>query len=122
LSESIVDGTGSGNYWRIDSNGAGLVIGSVQAVTSSISAGSKTFGSIWAGSPATQIRPNNTSRISLTMFNNGTSTVYLGKTNTISGNGFPFISEASLTDEDSNDAWFAYLSTGSNNIRFIEVA
>jgi len=115
MSESIIDGTGSGNYWRINSDGAGLVTLDIGAT------GSKTFGQIFSGSPATQVAAASTSRESIIIYNNGSPTAFLGKSNAISGNGFPLKEDYSLTDEDTTDAWFAYTSTGSTDIRFIEV-
>ena len=114
-----MDGAGSGNYWKINSDGEGLVTG---PVTTSPTLGTKTFGLAWIGSPAVSIVATNTSRKTAILFNNSNSTVYLGKTSTISGNGFPFLSQETITDENSSDAWFGYIETGSADIRYIEVA
>lgn len=116
MGEYIIDGAGSGNVWKINSNGEGLV-----TMTPNLT-GTKTFGLAFAGSPAVSIVAANTTRKTAILFNNSNSTVYLGKTATISGNGFPFLSQETITDENSSDAWFGYIAAGSADIRYIEVA
>jgi len=37
MSETIIDGTGSGNYWRINNSGAGLVVLDAPVVIGSVS-------------------------------------------------------------------------------------
>lgn len=117
MPETIQDGAGSGNVWRIDSSGAGLVNTGMSTCI-----GAKTFGMAWAGSPAVSILAANVARKTAILFNNSNSTVYLGKTSTISGNGFQLLSQETLTDENSSDVWFGYIATGSADIRTIEVA
>lgn len=85
------------------------------------SPGVKTIGVAWAGSPAGSVAVASALRKSVVIFNNSSSTVYLGTgTGVIDTSGYPLLSYATLTDEDSSDDWYAYIGTGSADIRYIE--
>lgn len=62
-------------------------------------------------------------RISVLFSNNGAATLYLGKdaTLTTSNAGTFVASGANLPDSDSQDAWWGITSSGTADVRIIEV-
>lgn len=54
-------------------------------------------------------------------FNAGTVTVYLGSSSGVTpSGGFPLVPGACLTDDFSNDAWWAVTAAGTGDIRILE--
>lgn len=85
--------------------------------------GSKTFSDPAPGTGAASIVGANANRVSVTIHNAGTVTVYLGKDNTVStSNGLPLPPNATLSDEVTTDAWWAIVAAGTGDLRIIEVA
>jgi hypothetical protein len=85
--------------------------------------GSKTLSTNAPTNSAAQILAANSSRIQAMICNNGTMTVYLGKDNTVTtSNGIPLGVGASLVDDATTDAWWGIVSTGTGDLRVLEIA
>lgn len=86
-------------------------------------AGTKTFSDPAPTNSASSIVAAAAGRLSVSIFNAGTMTVYLGKDNTVTtSNGFPLVVGATLSDDVSVDAWWAITASGTGDLRIIVVA
>jgi hypothetical protein len=86
-------------------------------------AGTKTFTDPAPTSSAASIVAANAARQTVTIHNAGTVTVYLGSTSGVTtSNGIPLAPNATLCDESSVDAWYGITSSGTGDLRIVEVA
>lgn len=84
--------------------------------------GSKTFSDPAPTTSASSIVSASASRIAVSIYNNGSQTVYLGKDNTVSStNGMPLVAGGSMSDDVSSDAWWAVTASGTGDLRIIVV-
>ena len=85
--------------------------------------GNKTFSAPAPTAVAASVLASNAARVSATIYNNGSVTVYLGKDGTVTAaNGIPLIPGATLNDTSSLDAWFGITAAGTGDLRIVEVA
>ena len=92
-------------------------------ISSTVAKGDKDFTDPGPSSSASSVAAADPERISLTIHNAGTVTVYLGKDNTVTtSNGFPLVAGATLSDETSVDAWWGITASGTGDLRIIAVA
>jgi hypothetical protein len=85
--------------------------------------GSKTTAAaVSIGTTATSILAANTGRRGLIFYNNGSATVYLGGTGVTVAGGIPLAAGASFSDTLTTDAWSGIVSTGTVDLRVIEVS
>lgn len=72
---------------------------------------------------ATSIQVLNANRNSIAIANEGSVTVFVGVDSSVTtANGFPIPAGGSLSDDQSTDAWFGIVASGTADVRVIEVA
>lgn len=72
---------------------------------------------------STTVAAANTSRISLTIVNNGSQVVYIGPRGVTTSNGIPVAANGgAYEDVTSLDAWFAVTAAGTGDLRILEVS
>ncbi|SRR5579875_3657019 len=70
-----------------------------------------------------QILASDGRRINVSIYNNGTQTVYLGADSTVSSStGLPLPAGAVLDDQSSYGAWWAVVASGTGDLRICEVS
>jgi len=85
--------------------------------------GSKVFSTAAPTASAAQCLAANASRKTAVIYNNGSQTVYLGGSGSVTtSNGLPLLVGASVEDDTSVDAWFAVTASGTGDLRIVEVA
>ena len=88
--------------------------------------GTKTIAQATVGTSAVQLAAASTSRKNVVIVNAGTATIYLGKDNTVTATGatggIPLPAGATLTDENTTDAWWAISGTAGQDVRVLTVA
>ena len=85
--------------------------------------GSRTHSVATPTTSAVSVLAANSSRKSATIQNAGTVDVYLGKDNTLTtSTGIKLAAGDSLQDKNSTEAWWAITSSGTGDLRIIEVA
>jgi len=109
---------------KTSANSTPVVIASDQSpVTVYPQHGTKTTTSVSVTTAATLILTANSNRKVAKLLNNGVKTVYLDKTSGVSvATGYPLVPGAELTDESSTDAWYGITSSGSSDVRTLEMA
>lgn len=111
----------------VDSNGDPITLllntdGSLDATFTQVK-GTKTFGAHAVTNVAALLVAENLDRLTLSLVNNGKKTVYLGKDNTLTAlNGTPLPPTGSVSDDNSNDAWWGITESGTSDVRSVEVA
>ena len=71
---------------------------------------------------ATQILAANPNRAGAIIANTGASTLFIGRDNTVTtGNGIPVAAGGSIEDNQSGDAWFGIVASGTADVRALEV-
>lgn len=83
--------------------------------------GSKVAGAATVGTSATAIVGGNARRRFVTLYNNGASTVYLGKSTVTVATGFPLAAGRYLEDIDTLDEWYGIVASGTGDVRYLEV-
>lgn len=56
-----------------------------------------------------------------TFVNNGSVTVYMGKSGVTSSSGIPLAANASMSDDVSLDAWYGITGSSTADVRVLEV-
>jgi len=82
----------------------------------------KTFSTAAPTNAAAAVLAANADRERALIYNNGSQTVYLGKDNTVTtANGFPLLPGSAIEDDRTADAWWAIVSSGTGDLRILEV-
>lgn len=77
---------------------------------------------VTVGTSATQLVASSTKRRSLLIVNNGTAVVFIAPDNTAApGHGVPLPQYGYLYDDSTLSAWWGVVSTGTGDIRILEV-
>lgn len=73
--------------------------------------------------PALQIVAQKPNRISLTIYNHSaTVTMFLGPSDVTAATGFPLAPGELFEDDDTEAAWYGITSSGTGDLRVIEVS
>lgn len=93
-------------------------------VISEAAKGSPTYGAVSVGTSATVIVAANTTRRTLSIFNNDASAaMYVGPTDGVTtSNGYPVPAGQSFQDTRCETGWWAVCASGTINARYIEVS
>ena len=84
--------------------------------------GTKTITNFTGPTTATNVAPSG-GRMSVTIFNNGAQTLFLGPTNAVTtSTGYPVLVGTSFTDSVSSDDWWAIPASGTLDVRVITVS
>lgn len=117
---AALSGVADGDYapLLVDSSGRlQVVAGGTVSVSQASTAGN--FGAITVGTSATQIRAANTSRRSISIFNNGSVTVYVGYDNTVTvSNGMPIPPGGERELRVTSDV-YGIAGTAGQDVRYI---
>lgn len=85
--------------------------------------GEKTFPAVdpQPTTDAALVLAANDLRLSAAIYNNGAQTVYMGKDSGVTTEtGFPLLSGGAIEDDDSNDAWYGVVASGTADLRVEE--
>lgn len=130
--------TSAGTYWATASVVTGPASGGVNVATVAATAPTSTATGLYVrpvakgvSNPVTTAVTCSTSatpapssaltgRTTLTLLNNGTSTIYIGGSTVTTSNGLPLLPGASFTDDVANSSYYCIVASGTGELRVLE--
>jgi hypothetical protein len=110
------------NVVLYDATGAALLTTTHPGVVKQVR-GSKTPTQVGVGATAVQLAPAAAGRLSVTIANAGSQTIYLGSSGGVTvANGMPLVAGGILVDDTSTDAWHGICASAGGDARVIVVA
>lgn len=82
----------------------------------------ETSRAVTVSTTATLLSDTGPRSLARVFYNNGSATIFIGKDDVTTANGFPVPAGASFTDEFSMDAWYGIVASGTEEMRVLEVA